>query len=110
MIEIGRVLQDYSIIFSIPGMGETAFYCANHRISCKCQQPPGWKIHRFFHWKMPFAVFRSGSGVSENFSEKAIFSATLGIPQWIFLCIFSELQSYDLRHVKTRAARSNFSE
>ena len=46
-------------------MGESAFYCANHRVSRKCQQPPGWKIHRIFRWKMPFAVFRSGSGVSD---------------------------------------------
>ena len=61
-----RPLQDSAIIFSTPGMGESAFYCANHRVSCKCQQPPGWKIHRFFRWKMPFAVFRSGSGVSER--------------------------------------------
>ena len=60
-----RPLQDSAIIFSTPGMGESAFCCANHRVSCKCQQPPGWKIHRFFRWKMPFAVFRSGSGVSD---------------------------------------------
>ena len=60
-----RPLQDSAIIFSTPGMPESAFYCANHRVSCKCQQPPGWKIHGFFRWKMPFAVFRSGSGVSE---------------------------------------------
>ena len=60
-----RPLQDSAIIFSTPGMGGSAFYCANHRVSCKCQQPPGWKIHSFFRWKMPFAVFRSGSGVSD---------------------------------------------
>ena len=64
-----RPLQDSAIIFSTPGMGGSAFYCANHRVSCKCQQPPGWKIHRFFRWKMPFAVFRSGSGISEFIKE-----------------------------------------
>ena len=64
-----RPLQDSAIICSTPGMAESAFYCANHRVSCKCQQPPGWKIHGFFRWKMPFAVFRSGSGVSEDCSE-----------------------------------------
>ena len=26
---------------------------------------PGVEYHRFFRWKMPFAVFRSGSGVSD---------------------------------------------
>ena len=62
-------LQDSAIIFSTPGMGGSAFYCANHRVSCKCQQPPGRKIHRFFRWKMPFAVFRSGSGISDPCSE-----------------------------------------
>ena len=61
-----RPLQDSAEFFSTPGMGESAFYCANHSVSCKCQQSPGWKIHRFFRWKMPFAVFRSGSGVSEK--------------------------------------------
>ena len=55
-------------------MGESAFYCANHRVSCKCQQPSGRKIHRFFRWKMPFAVFRSGSGVSDkNTSLSKVF-------------------------------------
>ena len=34
------------------------------------RQPPGWKIHRFFHWKMPFAGFRSGSGVSDKCPNK----------------------------------------
>ena len=61
-----------AIIFSSFGMGESAFYCANHRFSGKCQQLPEWKIHRFFRWKMPFAVFRSGSGVS----DKTIFFET----------------------------------
>ena len=46
-------------------MGQSAFYCANHRVFCKFQQPAGWRIHRFFCWKMPFTVFRSGSGASE---------------------------------------------
>ena len=64
-----RPLQDSAIIFSTPGWGNLRFYCANHRVSCKCQQPPGRKIHRFFRWKMPFAVFRSGSGVSESAEE-----------------------------------------
>ena len=59
-----------AIVFSTPGMAESEFYCANHRVSCKCQQPPGWKIHGFFRWKMPFAVFRSGSGVSEYKIER----------------------------------------
>ena len=54
--------------------GESAFYCANHRVSCRCQQPPGWKIHRFFRWKMPFAIFRSGSGVSECSVQPIIHS------------------------------------
>ena len=41
-------------------MGESAFFCANRRVS-------GWKIHSFFHWTMPFmAVFRSGSGASDK--------------------------------------------
>ena len=41
----------------------------NHSVSCKCLQPPGWKIHRFFHGKCHFSVFRSGSGFfgSERF-------------------------------------------
>ena len=60
-----RPLQDSAIIFSTPGMGVSAFYCANHRVFCKYQQPPGWKTHRLFRWKMPFEVFRSGSGVSD---------------------------------------------
>ena len=60
-----RPLQDSAIIFSTRGLGEPAFYCANHRLSCEFLQPPGWKIHRFFRWNMPFAVFRSGSAVSE---------------------------------------------
>ena len=60
-----RPLQDSAIISSTPGMGKSVFCCAHHRVSCKCQQPPEWKIHRFFRWKMPFAVFRSGSGVSD---------------------------------------------
>ena len=60
-----RPLQDSAIICSTPWKGESASYCANHRVSCKCQQSSGWKIHRFFRWKMPFAVFRSGSGVSD---------------------------------------------
>ena len=55
-----------AMIFSTPGMGGSAFCCANHRDFCKCQQPPGVKIHTFFRWKMPFAVFRSGSGVSDH--------------------------------------------
>ena len=62
--------------------GESAFYCANHRISCKCQQPPRWKIHRFSRWKMPFAVFRCGSGVSEIFlqpSERESGNSDFGI-------------------------------
>ena len=29
-------------------------------------KPPAWKIQRCFRWKMPFAVFRSGSGVSDE--------------------------------------------
>ena len=33
-------LQDSAIIFSAPAMGESTFYCANHRVSCKCRQPP----------------------------------------------------------------------
>ena len=65
-----RPLQDSAIIFSTPGIGESAFYCANHRVFCKYQQPPGWKIHRFIRWKMPFAVFRSGSGVSRTMTTK----------------------------------------
>ena len=60
-----RLLQDSVINFSTFGMGESAFHCANHVVSCKCQQPPGWKIHRFFLCKMPCAIFRSGSGVSD---------------------------------------------
>ena len=31
----------------------------------KISATPRWKIQRFFRWKMPFAVFRSGSGVSD---------------------------------------------
>ena len=65
--------QDSAIIFSTSGVGESAFDCANHRVSCKCQQPLGWKIHRFFRWKTPFAVFRSGSGVSDFWSQKCHF-------------------------------------
>ena len=61
-----RPLQDSAMIFSTPEMGKSAFHCANHMVSCKCQQPPGWKIHRFYRWKMPFAVFRSGSGVPDS--------------------------------------------
>ena len=73
-----RPLQNSAIIFSIFGLGESAFNCANHRVSCKCQQPSGWKIHRFFRWKMPFAVLRSGSRVSEISSEPQRFRRILG--------------------------------
>ena len=66
-----RPLQDSAIIFSNPGMGESAFYYANHRVCCKCQQRPGWKIHTFFRWNMPFAVFRGGSGVSDKNNAKS---------------------------------------
>ena len=67
-----RPLQDSAIISSIFGLEESAFYCENHRVSCKCQQPSGWKIHRSFRWKMPFAVFRSGSGVSDPTSKRLL--------------------------------------
>ena len=46
-----RPLQDSAILFSTFGMGESAFYCANHRVSCKCHQPPGW---------LTFAGFSAG--------------------------------------------------
>ena len=52
-----RPLQDSAIIFSIFGLGVSAFYCANHRVFCKYQQPPGWKIHRFLRWKMPYLLY-----------------------------------------------------
>ena len=61
-----RPLQDSARNCSTPGMGESALDCTNHRVSCKFQQPTGWKIHRFFRWRMPFAVSRSGSGVSDT--------------------------------------------
>ena len=60
-----RPLQDSAIISSSPGVGESAFHSANQGVSSKFQHFSGWKIHRLFRWKMPFAVFRSGSGVSE---------------------------------------------
>ena len=66
-----RILRSF---FSTPGMGVSAFHCANHRVSCKCQQTPGWKIRRFFRWKMPFAVFRSGSGVSDRNSGRILLA------------------------------------
>ena len=74
-----RPLQDSAIICSTPGKGESASYCANHRVSCKCQQSSGWKIHRFFRWKMPFAVFRSGSGVSESRTQLHNSNSSLSI-------------------------------
>ena len=49
-----RPIQDSTTIFSTHGMGESAFYYANQRVSCK-----------FLTRKMLFAVFRSGSAVSE---------------------------------------------
>ena len=66
-----RILRSF---LSTPGMAESAFYCANHKVSCKCQQPPGWKVHRYLRWKVPFAVFCSGFGVSEISSK--------WVPEW----------------------------
>ena len=52
-----RPLQDSAMIFSPPATEESALPCANH-----LQGFP----HRFFCWKMPFAVFRRGSSISAN--------------------------------------------
>ena len=46
-----RPLQDSAMIFPLLEWGESGFHCANHSVSCKCQQPRGWKIHTFFRWK-----------------------------------------------------------
>ena len=77
-----RPLQDSATIFFTPGGGDTGFYCASHRVSCKCQQPSGWKIHTFFRWKMPFAVFVVGSGVSENRAKILPGKSGLFGPDW----------------------------
>ena len=100
-----RPLQDSAIIFSTPGKGESAFHCANHRVSCKCQQPPGWKIHRFFRWKMPFAVFRSGSGVSDKNKE----SPTSGLQsvQSVFLGVSEPMSSESVLQWGSTGAKRN---
>ena len=79
-----RILRYF---FPLSGWGNSAFYCANHRVSCKCHQPPGW--HKFFRWKMPFAVFRSGSGISEK-SEMLAWPPlqSPAVKENFFLCKF----------------------
>ena len=52
-----RPLQDSAIIFSTPGMGESAFFCSNHRVSCKCSNPQDGKSTDFSAGKCHLLYF-----------------------------------------------------
>ena len=78
-------LHDSAIIICAPGMHKSELHKSQ---TCQFLEPLGSRIHKLLLWNAPFALFSSGSGVSDlerHWTKPPFIKCTVGwlsVPDW----------------------------